>query len=121
MLNKPEKQREIGSEAGPMGARKTPGALIHFGEFTLDLERHGLYRGRERVHLTGKPFETLVQLVENSGQIVTKHDLLDKAWANLFVSENSLDRAITEIRRALGDDKENARFIQTVPRQVTGL
>src|SRR2546422_6473351 len=102
-----------------MGApdSKRTKSLLRFGQFILDLERHALYRGQEHVHLTGKPFETLLFLVQNRGQTVKKETLLDAVWKDLFVTENTLEHAVSEIRRALGDDKEDPDFIQTVPRQ----
>ena len=72
---------------------------------------------REPIHLTGKPFETLVFLVQNQGRTVKKETLLDAVWKDLFVTENNLERAISEVRRALGDDRERPAFIQTIPRQ----
>jgi DNA-binding winged helix-turn-helix (wHTH) protein/Tol biopolymer transport system component len=91
--------------------------LIHFGDFTLDRERHGLYRGQQRVRLTPKPLETLIFLVENRGRTIEKKELLDAVWKGTFVTEDTLVHAIGEIRRALEDDKDNPRFIQTIPRQ----
>jgi Tol biopolymer transport system component/DNA-binding winged helix-turn-helix (wHTH) protein len=96
---------------------KTTKYLLSFGQFTLDLERYALYRLQEPIRLTGKPFETLVFLVQNRGQTVRKEALLDAVWKDLFVTENTLERAISEIRRALGDDRERPAFIQTIPRQ----
>jgi Tol biopolymer transport system component/DNA-binding winged helix-turn-helix (wHTH) protein len=91
--------------------------ILHFGGFTLNLERRGLYRGQERVHLTSKPLETLIFLVENRTQVVEKQTLLDTVWKGTFVTEDVLVQSVREIRRVLGDDKDNPLFIQTVPRQ----
>jgi DNA-binding winged helix-turn-helix (wHTH) protein len=96
---------------------KTTKSLLRFGPFTLDLELHALYQGQEPIRLTGKPFETLVFLVQNQGRTVKKEALLDAVWKDLFVTENTLERAISEIRPALGDDRERPAFIQTVPRK----
>ena len=90
---------------------------LNFGGFTLDLKRHGLYRRGERIHLTAKPLDTLIHLVKNHGRTIEKQQLLDAVWKDTFVSEDTLVQAIREIRRALGDNKENPRFVQTVPRQ----
>ena len=92
-------------------------AVIHFGEFTLDFVRRGLYKGRERVRLTSKPLETLIFLVRHRGQVVEKQQLLDAVWKDTFVTEDTLVHAVREVRRALEDDKGDPRFIQTVPRQ----
>jgi Tol biopolymer transport system component/DNA-binding winged helix-turn-helix (wHTH) protein len=85
-----------------------------FGAFVLDLQRHGLYLDGNRVHLTPKPFETLVVLVRNQGITVEKQKLLDAVWKNTAVTEDTLVKAIREIRRVIGDDKGNPKFIQTV-------
>ena len=90
-------------------------SLMQFGAFTLDLQRHGLYQGSKRVHLTSKPLETLAVLVEHHGKTVQKQQLLDAVWKEAFVTEDSLVKAVREIRRALGDEKGSPQFIQTVP------
>jgi Tol biopolymer transport system component/DNA-binding winged helix-turn-helix (wHTH) protein len=90
-------------------------SLLSFGGFTLDLQRHGLYLRDRRIHLTSKPFETLVVLVEHRGKTVEKQKLLDAVWKDAFVTEDSLVKAVREIRRALDDEKSSPRFIQTVP------
>ncbi len=91
--------------------------VFHFGDFTLDCVRRGLYKGDDRVRLTSKPLETLIFLVEHRGRVVEKQQLLDAVWKDTFVTEDTLVHAVREVRRALGDDKEDPRFIQTVPRQ----
>ncbi|MEW6126077.1 MAG: winged helix-turn-helix domain-containing protein [Acidobacteriota bacterium] len=88
-----------------------------FGEFLLDTQRRGLYRHQERIRLTAKPLEALIFLVENHSRIISKQELLDAVWKDTFVTEDVLTHAIRDIRRALGDDKDNPVFIQTVPRQ----
>ncbi len=97
--------------------KKDTEPLIHFGGFTLDLVRRGLYRGQQRIHLTSKPLETLIFLVESRGRTIEKQELMDSVWKDTFVTEDNLVHAIHEIRYALSDDKEDPRFVQTVPRQ----
>jgi len=89
----------------------------HLEGFTLDVERRALYRGEERVHLTAKPLETLIYLVENRGRTVGKQALLDAVWKDVAVTEDTLVHAVREIRRVLEDDKDDPRFIRTVPRE----
>ena len=90
---------------------------LRFGGFTLNPEHHALFCDKERLHITEKPLETLIFLVENRGRVVEKHELLDAVWRGTFVTEDTLVHAVREIRRILKDDKDNPRFIQTVPRQ----
>ncbi|MBI3696595.1 MAG: PD40 domain-containing protein [Acidobacteria bacterium] len=89
---------------------------IQFGGFSLDLEHRALYRGETRLHLTAKPLETLIFLLENRGRVVGKQELMDAVWKDTFVTENNLVQAVSEIRRALEDEAEAPRFILTVPR-----
>src|SRR5262249_47189852 len=88
-----------------------------FGEFTLDVLHRCLYCGTERIHVTPKPLETLIYLVQHQGETVTKQRLLEEVWRNTAVTEGTLVQAVREIRKALGDDKGNPRFIQTIPRE----
>lgn len=90
--------------------------LLSFGEFTLNLERRGLYRGHARVRLTSKPLETLIFLIKNRTRTVEKQEFFDAIWKDTFVTEDNLVHAIREIRRALCDNKEDPQYIQTVPR-----
>lgn len=90
--------------------------FVSFGEFAIDLERRILLRGEERVALTARPLEVLVYLVQNAGRTVTKQELMESVWKDTFVGEDNLTQAILRIRKALHDDKENARFIRTIPR-----
>jgi|GEM_PF-3531828 len=97
--------------------KKKVQSVLRFGEFTLDVERRGLFRDKERIHLTPKPLETLIFLAENRGRTVSKKELLDTVWEDTFVTEDVLVQAIREIRRVLGDSKDDPHYIQTIPRQ----
>jgi DNA-binding winged helix-turn-helix (wHTH) protein len=88
-----------------------------FADFSLDPSAEQLYCGDEAVALTPKAFAVLRRLVEESGQLVSKEELLRAGWANTHVSEGVLKVVILEIRRALGDDPVAPRFIETVPRR----
>jgi DNA-binding winged helix-turn-helix (wHTH) protein len=112
-----EKNSEILVSLMSNAEEKQRHCLLLFDGFRLDLERRGLYRGQQRVRLTSKPLETLIFLVENRGRIVEKQELLDVVWKDTFVTEDTLVHAVREIRRALKDDKDNPRFVQTVPRR----
>ena len=91
-----------------------------FGNLTLDLREGQLFaRGGEPVPLTPKAYETLVALVENSGHVISKDELMKKVWPDSFVEENNLSQNISQLRRTLqsaGGD-EAANYIETVPRR----
>ena len=91
--------------------------IYQFGPFHLDTGEQTLSREGKPVALTGKAFQTLRVLVENSGHTVTKDDLLSKVWPDTFVEELTLAQNISTLRKALGDDKSDSKYIQTVPRR----
>ena len=91
------------------------GDAVCLGPFVLDLTRRGLYRDGVKVHLTQKPFETLVYLVLHRDRTVHKQELLDHVWAGTAVTEGVLTQAVREIRRSLGDDADDPRFVLTIP------
>ena len=91
--------------------------IYQFGPFHLDTAEQILTRETVPVALTGKEFKTLLVLVENSGRTVTKDDLLSKVWPDTFVEELTLAQNISTLRKALGDDKSDSKYIQTVQRR----
>ena len=91
--------------------------LYEFGPFRLDPAERLLLRDGQAVQLTAKAFDTLLVLVENSGQVVKKDFLLDQVWSDTAVEESTLAQNIFTLRKTLGDDSQENRFIETVPRQ----
>lgn len=91
--------------------------LLRFPPFTLDAQRHVLMRDDEDVALSPHLVDILSFLAQRPGQIVSKDALLEAFWPDVHVTENTLTRAIADIRKALGDDPGEPRFIQTVARR----
>ncbi len=87
---------------------------LRFAGCALDLDAHRLFRGREEVHLSPKGFETLRVLVECRPRAVSKADLLERVWPGVFVSDDSLARAVSEIRGSLRDSARDGRIVRTV-------
>src|SRR5882762_5582858 len=85
--------------------------LYEFGPFVLDTAQHLLSREGSPVSLTPKTYDMLLVLVENSGRMLTKDELMKALWPNSFVEESNLTQQISMIRRALGEH----RYIVTVP------
>jgi DNA-binding winged helix-turn-helix (wHTH) protein/pimeloyl-ACP methyl ester carboxylesterase len=90
--------------------------VYEFGPFRLELKEHRLVREGHRIPLTGKAFSTLRVLVEHHGKLVSKQDLMSAVWPETTVEENNLDRNISALRKALGDQANGQSFIETVPR-----
>ena len=88
-----------------------------FLEFSLQpSERRLLTPDGRAVDLTPRLFDALLFLAEHPGELLTKERLLTELWQGLVVEENSLSQSISALRRALDDDAQRPRFIQTVPR-----
>src|SRR5437660_934581 len=87
---------------------------IRFGECTFDPERHEVRRGTEAVRLSPKGFELLRLLVENRPRALGKEELFERLWPKTFVSEANLAGLVAEIRREIGDDAREPRFVRTV-------
>jgi DNA-binding winged helix-turn-helix (wHTH) protein len=89
-----------------------------FGEFVLEPAQQRLSDADRRpVSLTPKAFDTLLCLVERSGDLVTKSELLARVWPNVVVEEAILARNVADLRKALGDDSSAPRFIETLPKR----
>ena len=94
----------------------TSNTVYEFGSFRLELREHRLLRKGARIPLPGKAFQTLRVLVEARGNLVSKQDLMTAVWPETAVEENNLDRNISTLRKALGEQSNGRPFIETVPR-----
>ena len=90
-------------------------SLYEFGPFRLHVTDHLLSRGGQPVALTPKAFDVLVFLVENSGRLVRKGELMKRIWPDSFVEEANLTVNISALRKALGS-RQGQDYIETVPR-----
>jgi Tol biopolymer transport system component/DNA-binding winged helix-turn-helix (wHTH) protein len=91
--------------------------LYRFADFTIDSSQRVLLRSGKPVALTPKAFDTLLILVESVGRIVEKEELKKKLWPDTFVAEANIAFNIQQLRKALGDDARNPRYIETVARR----
>ena len=90
--------------------------IYEFGDFRIDAaKRLLLTRDGERVSLTPKAFDTLLYLVEHSGTLLDKDELLKAVWADTIVEENNLNQHISTLRRVLGEKRDEHQYIVTVP------
>jgi DNA-binding winged helix-turn-helix (wHTH) protein len=91
--------------------------MVRFDGFALDAGRHTLTRDGHDVALSPHLVDILEHLASRPGELVTKAVLLDRFWPDVNVTENTLTRAIADIRKALGDSASAPRYIQTVARR----
>src|SRR4051812_37908091 len=85
-----------------------------FDDFEVDSLKRKLLKNGQLVHLKPKTFDLLVTLIEHRGEVLSKNELFDLVWKNQFVEENNLTVHIAALRKALGETKNNTRFIITV-------
>jgi TolB-like protein/DNA-binding winged helix-turn-helix (wHTH) protein len=93
--------------------------VIRFGVFEADLRTGELRRKGRQLRLQEQPFQVLLLLLARPGELVTREELRQKLWpADTFVDfEHGLNKAISKLRDALGDDRETPLYIQTLPRR----
>ncbi len=84
-----------------------------FGEFILDLDTGELHQAQTAVPLRRQTLRLLQAMVEAAPSLLTRDQLLDEVWGRSAISPNALPQAISELRRALGDDAEAPRYIDT--------
>lgn len=90
--------------------------LYRFSDFTLSPRRRLLQRAGAEVPIIPRYFDLLLFLVEHRHEAVHRRDIFDQVWSDVIVSESALSQAVRTIRRALGDDPREPRFIRTVSR-----
>jgi len=90
---------------------------VIFDPFWLDLANECLWRGSQAIKLRPKAFAVLHYLLERSGQLVTKEQLLNAVWPETFVSDAVLKVTIRQLRNVLDDDPNSPRFIETAHRR----
>ena len=93
-----------------------PTPRFRVGPFLLSPAHRTLRRAGADVPLIPRYFDLLVLLVVNRHRVVTRQEIFDRAWADVVVSDGALSQAIRTIRRSLGDDPRDPRFIRTVSR-----
>ena len=87
---------------------------VCFGEFVLDRSTRQLLQAGVARHLEPKAFELLDLLLGRRPEAVSKTEIHDHLWPQTFVSESSLTDLVAQVRHALGDTPQQARFIRTV-------
>jgi DNA-binding winged helix-turn-helix (wHTH) protein/TolB-like protein/Tfp pilus assembly protein PilF len=104
---------------GPVVPTATGARILRFGAFELDLIHDELRRGGVLIKLAPQQLRVLRYLAEHTGEVVPRDEIQREIWGSeVFVDfDRSLNVCIAQIRAALNDDSEAARFIQTVPRR----
>jgi DNA-binding response OmpR family regulator len=94
---------------------EAPDGPLQVAELTLDPGRRSATLSGEELELTRREFELLELLMREAGSVVTRERLIDEVWdVNWFGSTKTLDVHVSSLRRKLGDDSAEPRFIHTV-------
>lgn len=97
--------------------QRTPAKTLRLREWHVDHATSRLTRDGEARSVEPKVMDLLFLLADEPGRVFTRAAIMAALWPNLTVSEDTLARCVFKLRRALDDDRENPRFIQTVPKR----
>ena len=90
---------------------------FRLGDWTVDPLAQRLSRGGETIRLEPRTLRLLLCLAARRGQVVSADTLLDEVWPGVIVTPDSVYQAVAALRRLLGDDTREPRYIVTVPKQ----
>src|SRR3954469_12350062 len=102
--------------AGPSPLRRS-GAAFRVGAWQVDPQLNELRRGEERVRLEPRAVEVLAYLADRLGQVVPREELLGAVWPGVVVGDDALTQAVIKLRKALGDDAHEPKYIETVSKR----
>jgi DNA-binding winged helix-turn-helix (wHTH) protein len=88
--------------------------VLRFADFEIDVAQRELRRGGEIVHTEPQVFDLLLHLVRHRQRIVGKDELIETIWNGRIVSEAALSSRIRAVRKAIGDNGDDQRFIRTL-------
>ena len=95
----------------------SPITIYKFAEFTLHPAKRILLRNGEEIPLVSRDFEILYLLIEERQHILSKDRIIKSVWGDVFVADSSVEKAISALRKTLGDTPTNSRFIKTVSKK----
>src|SRR5438105_6237884 len=92
-------------------------AMLKIGAWEVDRGNNELRRGGETVRLEPKVIEVLTCLAARPGQAVSREELLSTVWPDVVVGDDALTQAIIKLRKALGDDAHDPKYIETISKR----
>lgn len=106
--------RSSASDTVPAAPRRR---IYAFDDFRVDADAEVLLRGQATVELPSRAFDALVYLMEHRGRVVGKDEIITSIWHDVAVTDDSLIHAVSVLRRELGDDRSDPKYIKTIPRR----
>ncbi|MGH8212453.1 MAG: ATP-binding protein [Rhodanobacteraceae bacterium] len=102
----------MGTVKGPKKPARS--GTFAFADVVIDAGAHRLVRGGREIAVEPKAFAVLLEFLSHPGQLLSRDQLLDAVWGHIYVTPATLNRIVAQLRKALADDSEDPRFIQTV-------
>jgi DNA-binding winged helix-turn-helix (wHTH) protein/tetratricopeptide (TPR) repeat protein len=101
----------------PRGKDELPPSNLHVGRWQVEPSLNCIRNGRIVRRLEPQVVNLLVFLASSNGRVVTKDEIIDGVWQGRFIAETTLTRSIADLRRALGDQTQRPRYIETIPKR----
>ena len=92
-------------------------SVVRIGEWLVEPSLNRLSRGDTVIHLRPKAMDVLALLARQPGQVISRESIIDSVWAKTFIADSALASAISELRKALGDDVQNPSYIETIQKR----
>ena len=91
--------------------------VMRIGQANIDFDALTIHGLEGQFSMESKVMRVLEVLVENAGQVLTRSDLIEAVWGVEYGGDERLSRAISLLRKALGDSRSKAEYIETIPRR----
>ena len=98
-----------------MDGQREPLATLEFGRFKVVPHRRELIAGGASIAIGSRAFDALLVLIDGGGRVIDKDELMRRVWPDRVVEENNLTQNISALRKLLGEQREEHRYILTVP------
>ena len=97
-----------------MPERSIVTTTFNVGDWTIEPAANRVFRADEEVRLEPKVMRVLVYLAERHGEVVSRNDLEANVWSGMIVTDDAVTNAVIKLRRALGDNARDPRYIETI-------
>ncbi len=100
-----------------VGHRMGASQRIKVGDWTVTPAQDLLQRAGKSIRIKPRTMDVLVYFASHAGEVISAEELIDSVWQGRVVGDGTVYQNITQLRHALGDSTEEARFIETIPKR----
>ncbi len=90
--------------------------MIQIGLFKIDKTNAKLFQNETEINIEPKLFQLLLLFINNPGSIIDRDTIVEQLWSGRYVTDNAINKQIANLRRVLGDDPKQAKYIKTIPK-----